>query len=58
MISNEGVKKLSGYKYVGVKLNGCEGISQKAITTLISTSYNINYLEISNISRCNYKEIL
>lgn len=44
MVSSEGVKRLCGYKYVSLKLNGCEGVSQQALLSLISTSYNLNYL--------------
>jgi hypothetical protein len=58
MISNDGVKKLSGYRYVSIKMNQCEGISQRAILSLISTSYNLNYLEVSDLRECNYKQLL
>jgi hypothetical protein len=40
MVGSEGVKALSGYKYVSVKLNDC---------SLISTSYNLNYLEVCGL---------
>jgi hypothetical protein len=46
MVGSEGVKALSGYRYVSVKLNGCEGVSARAVLALISTSYNLNYLEV------------
>jgi hypothetical protein len=46
MVGSEGVKALSGYRYVSVKLNGCEGVSPRAVIALISTSYNLNYLEV------------
>lgn len=49
MVGSEGVKALSGYRYVSVKLNSCEGVSMQAVLALISTSYNLNYLEIVGI---------
>jgi hypothetical protein len=49
MVSSEGVKALSGYRYVSVKLNNCEGVSARAVLALISTSYNLNYLEINGL---------
>jgi hypothetical protein len=49
MVGSEGVKALSGYKYVSVKLNDCEGISARAVLSLISTSYNLNYLEVCGL---------
>lgn len=58
MISSEGVKRLCGYKYVSIKLNGCESVSQRAILSLISTSYNLNYLEVANLKDCNNAQLL
>ncbi len=49
MVGSEGVKALSGYRYVSVKLNRCEGVSARAVIALISTSYNLNYLEVSGL---------
>lgn len=49
MVSSEGVKALSGYRYVSVKLNNCEGVCARAVLALISTSYNLNYLEITGL---------
>lgn len=57
-MSNEGVKAVLGYKYVSIKMNGCEGITQRAILSLVSTSYNLNYFEMSDLRGCNYKEVL
>lgn len=53
-IGANGVTWLSGYKYVSIKANQIEGISQHAIINLITTSYNLNYLELNNIKGYNY----
>ena len=58
MVSSEGVKRLCGYKYVSLKLNGCEGVSQRAVLALVSTSYNLNYLEAANLRDCNPAQLL
>lgn len=49
MVGSEGVKALSGYRYVSIKLNGCEAVSARAVLALISTSYNLNYLEVGGL---------
>ena len=49
MVGSEGVKALSGYRYVSIKLKGCEGVSARAVLALISTSYNLNYLEVAGL---------
>lgn len=58
MVSSEGVKRLCGYRYVSLKLNGCEGVSQRAVLSLISTSYNLNYLEACGLRECDYPQLL
>ena len=49
MVSSEGVKALSGYRYVSVKLNNCEGVSPAPSSHSSPPSYNLNYLEINGL---------
>ena len=58
MLSNDGLKALSGYRFVSIKAKGCEGISERGILSLIATSYNLNYLQVSNISTLNYPNLI
>jgi hypothetical protein len=58
MLSNDGLKALSGYRFVCIKVNGCDGLSERGILSLISTSYNLNYLHMAKISAINYAELI
>lgn len=58
LIGNGGARKLSGYKFVSVKANGCEGLSQRAILGLVSTSYNLNYLEVCGLREVDYPQLV
>ncbi len=58
LIGNSGLRWLTGYKYVSVKANQTEGITERAILNLISTSYSLNFLEICNIKQFDYQILL
>jgi len=58
MLSNDGLKALSGYRFVCIKANGCEGLSERGILSLIATSYNLNYLQIAKMNSLNYMNII
>ena len=49
LVGSEGVRRMSGYQFVTIKLNGAVGVSRRAVLGLIATSYNLNYLEVKNI---------
>jgi hypothetical protein len=44
LVGNTGLKWLAGYKYVSVKANQTEGITERAVLSLIASSYNLNFL--------------
>jgi hypothetical protein len=53
-----GTKWLSGYKYVSLKLNEVEGLTQQAVLVLVATSYNLNYLELSHVPLLDCEKLL
>jgi len=53
-VGDSGLKWLSGYKYVSIKANQLEGVTLGGIINLVATSYNLNYLEISQLKNINY----
>ena len=57
-MGDSGLKWLSGYKYVSIKANRIEGVTYGGIVNLVATSYNLNYLEISQLKGIHYNDVI
>ena len=46
LLTDQTIKRLAGDRFVNLKLNSLNSVSEEAILSLIIHSYNLNYLEI------------
>lgn len=48
LLTDQTIKRLGGDKFVNLKLNSLNSISQESVLSLIIHSYNLNYLEVKS----------
>ncbi len=46
LLTDQTIKRLGGDKFVNLKLNSLNSVSEEAVLSLIIQSYNLNYLEV------------
>jgi hypothetical protein len=46
LLTDQTIKRLGGDKFVNLKLNSLNSVSEEAVLSLMMQSYNLNYLEV------------
>jgi hypothetical protein len=49
LLTDQTIKRITGNKFVNLKINELNSITEEAVLDLITHSYNLNYLEVKSI---------
>jgi hypothetical protein len=57
LLTDQTIKRITGNKFVNLKINELNSITEEAVLDLITHSYNLNYLEVKSIIYIKFKTL-